>query len=46
MKEVVKPIPEDDLETATAKVRTIYESLGGTDKNAKSTDMRDAVQAI
>jgi len=46
MKEVVKPIPEDDLKNATEKVAKIYQDLGGTDKNAKSTDMRDAVQAV
>ena len=45
MKEVVKPLPEDDLKNTTEKVEKIYQDLGGTDKNAKSTDMRDAVQA-
>jgi hypothetical protein len=46
MKEVVKPIPENDLWNATEKVMKIYLALGGTDKNAKSTEMRDAVQAV
>jgi hypothetical protein len=46
MKEVVKPIPDDHLNDATDKVWKIYLALGGTDKNAKSTDMRDAVQAV
>jgi len=46
MKEVVKPLSEDDLKNATKKVAKIYQDLGGTDKNAKSTEMRDAVQAV
>ncbi len=46
MKAVIKPISKQDLETATDATVKVYQSLGATDKNAKSTEMRDQVLAI
>src|SRR5205823_4271682 len=39
IKEIVKSLPEKDIADATDKAKQVYESLGATDKAAKSTDM-------
>ena len=43
LKEVVKPIPLGELTAAVTKVVKAYESLGATDKAAKSPDMTKKV---
>jgi hypothetical protein len=45
MKEVVKPIPVATLSAAVASAKKVYESLGATDKAAKSVKMRELVLA-
>jgi hypothetical protein len=45
VKEVVKPIPAADLDDAIAKAKSAYNSLGATDKGAKSVAMRHLVLA-